>query len=290
MSKAFVYGLYYLQIAFRDSSGYMKGVQTIPNTVANNTTSHAYLLPDPVDFTHPAPTFELATDRGGQKIRAQADLGASDLGEGSFTLSEFDDIFHAYVRGVTVDTATVSGWRQVAASINTVTAPNFFLMATTKTQIVSSTGSSTTRYKSWVYPNVQIRPAYPNLSQNGGVNPNPVAYTFVPSTGSRAMDGRLFSATAMAATDNMDTFYIIESDSPLAATMYTKDAAATTFVLGYRPTTSDATGAATNSITNNGSTLVVTSVSTTTGVVTLAAAGTAAHIVNVLYETNFVAI
>lgn len=290
MSNAFVYGLYQIQIAARDNNGYMKGSSTTPNSVANNTTSHAYRLPQPVDFTHAAPTFETVTDRGGQKIRAQADLGASDYGEGSFTLSEFDDAFHALIRGTTVDTSTVSGWRQVASSVNTVTSPNLFLMATTKAQIVASDGSSTTRYKSWIYPNVQIRPAFPNLSMNGGVNPNPVAYTFVPSTGSRAMDGRLISAMSMSVTDNMDMFYIVESDSPLAATMYTKDAAATSFILGYRPTTSDATGAATNSITNNGSTLVVTSVSTTTGVVTLAAAGTAGHIVIALYETNFVAI
>lgn len=290
MTTDFQYGMYYIQVGFRDSNGYFKGIQTVPDTVADNTTSNSYVLFNPVDFTHPAPTFELATDQGGQKIRAQADLGASNFGEGSFTLSEFDDTFHAYIRGVTVDASTMSGWRQVGGSINTVVAPHFFLIASMQIQVVATDGTSTSKWSHWVYPNVQIRPAYPSGSQSGGVNPNPLSYTFVPSTASRGLDGRLFSATSMALTDDSDTVYRIQSANAIAATMYTKDGATTTFTLGYRPSTSDATGAATNSITNNGTTLSVTTVNTTTGVVTLSAAGTASDIVIVVYETAFTAI
>jgi hypothetical protein len=287
MSSDFQYGMYYIQIGFRDTSGYFKGQQTVPDTVADDTTSNAYVLFNPVDFTHPQPTFDLATDQGGQKIRAQADMGASDYGEGSFTLSEFDDVFHAYIRSVTVDATTVSGWRQVGSSINTVVAPRLFLIASMQVQVVASDGTTSSKWSHWIYPNVQIRPAYPNGSQSGGVNPNPLAYTFVPSTASRGLDGRLFSATNMALTDDQDTMYRIESANAISACLYTKDGSTTTFTLPYLPSTSDATGAATNSITNNGTTLTVSSVNTSTGVVTLSAAGTASDIVVVVYETAF---
>jgi hypothetical protein len=67
------------------------------------------------------------------------------------------------------------------------------------------------------------------------------------------------------------------------------NAAATTTTLPYLPTSSDATGAATNSITVAGATTAVTSISTSTGVVTFASAPASAAIAVIAYPTAYVA-
>lgn len=291
MSKAFRYGLYYIQIGFRDSNGYFKGQQSTPDSVADNTTSHSYVCFNPVSFEHPSPTRTEWTDFGGQSIRAQKLGGVETLGSGTFTLSEYDNTLHSMIASTAVDSSTVTDWEQTPSNINAVNLPAFFLVVSTKSQIVNdTTGAVTDAWSHDVYPNVQIAITAPNASQSGGVNPQPVQFTFTPSFSGRRLDGRTFLLANPTVVGARDMRYNIKSDYPLAATMYTKDAIATSFILGYRPKASTATGVLNNSITNNGVTEAVTSVSTTTGVVTMSAAGTATHIVNVLYETEYVAI
>lgn len=291
MSNIFEYGLSYIQVGFRDSNGYFKGQQSVPDTVANNTTSHSYMCFNPVTFEHAQPTNTEWTDFGGQNIRGQKRGGVESLGSGTFTLSEYDTTFAAMINATAIDTTSVTDWKMTPSNTNATTIPAMFLIESRKGMIPDDvTGTITDKWSHWVYPNVQISVAPASASQAGGVNPNPTSFTYTPNFSNRRLDGRTFLAANTTVVGGKDMRYHYETDYPIAATMYTKDAVTTTFILGYRPKASIASGAADNSITNNGTTLVVTSVSTSTGVVTLAVAGTAAHIVVAVYETEFVAI
>lgn len=286
MSKDFLYGMYYLQWCFRDSNGYPMGTVTDPDNVADGTTTHSYLLSNPVEYTAPSPSFGRAIDRGGQTVRAQVDMGVTDFGEGSFSLSELDDTIWAYWNGSSVDSATVSGWRQVAMNVNNITAPPGFIIISTKAYDYENSANV---WSHWIYPNAQIRVTLPSASQSDGENPNPWELTLIPNTSNRTLTGHLFSATGMNVTQNTDIGYRVQTAKQIAITTYVVDAVPTqTFSLGYRPSSSLVDNSD-KVITQNGVTDSVTSVNTTTGVVTGSGLLQSEKIVAV-YETEYTAI
>lgn len=289
MASDFLYGLFYMQVGFRSSTGYFSGTETDPDNITPDTTTHALLLRGPVDYTPPDVTRDTATDQGGQKIRAQAQLGPSDFGTGTITLSELDDDFYTKIVNATVDAAIMSGWRQFPANINVVSPPRFYMIISTKAQTVTATLDSTDVWSHWIWPNVQFEPAMPSASQSGGVNPSPLEYTFTPSRSLRSLSGELFSIMAMSMEDNSDLMYRIQTPNPISATLWVQDAIAVTYTVGYRPTTNDV-AAASNSFTNNGVLTTPTSISVTTGVVVIPSAGTSGDNHLAVYETTFVAI
>jgi len=216
-------------------------------------------------------------------------MGVSAFGEGTIELSEFDDIFHSYITGGAVDSSTVSGWRAVGGNINKVTSPAGFLVVSAKAQVVNdTTGAVSDKWSHWIYPNVQVRPAYPNASQNAGVNPNSLSYTFVPSRATRGLDGLLFSATSLSMEEDSDLMYHLETDNPIAVTTYVEAATPDgSFTLAYKPLTteSDTTD---KKITANGAAATITSINTTTGAVVCSTATAGQRFVAV-YETAYIA-
>lgn len=287
MTQDFQFGAYYVQIAFRDSNGYPKGVQTDPNNVAVNTTMPMYLMKNIISFTPPTPTRELATDRGGQKIRAQADMGVSEFGLATLELSEYDDVFHSYITGSAVDTGSPSGWRQSAANVNQPTIPAMFLVASA--QVESISGSNiTNKWRHWILPNCQIRAAFPNVSQGAGVNPNPLSYEVVPNVSYRTLTGELFSITDMDVVDDNDLFYSIQTNYPIAVVSYTGTGVASpeTFTTAYLPRTNQAT-TSDKILTEQGVTDTITALSATTGILTTPTAGAAGNIYVLAHETNY---
>lgn len=280
-----VAGFYHAQIAFRNASGYPMGSDSTPDDVTNGETKHAYKLTGPVSVTAPQVTRELATFRGGQVILGQRAMGVSDFGSFELTLSAYDEQFNAYVSGSTVDTTTITEWAQSAPNSMNAALPQLILLLTAGFQ--DKDGAN--KYITYVYPNVQIAPVVPGASQDGGENPGALTYTVTPSASTRAVDGRLFSALNLNAAEKKEIVYAIRSDRPLSVTTHIQ-AAATSFVLGYRPTSSSTSGDR-NSVTRNGANALssVTSINTTTGAVVFTG-GSAGDIWVALYETDFVAI
>lgn len=285
-TNGLVAGIYHMWIAFRDSSGYPMGQNTTPNSPSNGSTYHAFKCKHPVQYTPPTPTRELATRRGGQAWRGQRDLGISDLGLATIQTDSFDEQLHAYISGSSVDTSTMSGWHMTSQNAQNPDLPSFVLGLS----IGFTTEDGSNEFLTAIYHNVQIRPRVPGASQSGGENPNPTEYEIVPNTSSRTGIGRLYSATSLSVTENNDVMMMIRYTSPIFVSTFIGNNSATTATFAYRPVSSDATGAATNSITSNGSTLAVTSVSTTTGVVTFASAPASAAKVVLALPTNYVAI
>lgn len=285
-TSGLVAGLYYAWVARRDSNGYPMGTLTTPDAPVAGSTYSAYFLQNPVTYSPAAPTRDVATLRGGQKVGQKRDLGVSDYGNAQLVLADFDEGFHALVSGSSVDTTIMTAWTTTTQNARNAALPQLILGIV----VGFTTASGSIQYATMVYHNVQIQPVMPGGSESGGTNPNTLTYNIVPNISSRTGLSRLFSASSLSATDNSDVMTIYRYTSPIYVTTFIKDASTTTFIFPYRPVSSDATGAASNSITNNGSTLAVTSVSTTTGTVTLAAAGSSGDIVVAALPTNFVAL
>lgn len=285
-SAGHISGFYHAQIAFRDSAGYPMGQDSSPDTVTDGETKHAYKLTGPVEATAPTPTREIATFRGGQKVLGQRATGVTDFGTFDLTLSAYDETFNAYISGSTVDVTTASELAQTAPNTLNPDPPQLFLLLTMGFQDTAGTN----KFITYIYPNVQIYPAVAGITQAGGENPNALTYTVVPSISTRSASGHLFSALGLNLTDNREIVYAVRYNAPVSITTYIQAAAATSFVLGYRPVSNDA-GGTINVFTTNGVTshANVSGVDTTTGVVTITAA-TASDKWVALYPTNFVAI
>lgn len=284
-TQGHISGFYHAQIAFRNSNGYPMGNDPTPNTVSNGDTKHAYKLTGPVEATAPAPTREIATFRGGQKILGQRATGVSDFGTFEVTLSAYDETFNAYISGSTVDVTTASELAFSAPNSLNPDPPQLFLLLTAGIQRTDGTNE----YITWIYPNVQIYPAQAGMTQAGGENPNALTYTVVPTTSTRSASGELFSGMSLSLEDDKETVYAVRYSSPISLTTYIQDTDATSFTLGYAPV-SDAADGSVNVFTTNGSDAAsdVSGVNTSTGAVTISAA-TAGDIWVALYPTNFAA-
>jgi hypothetical protein len=274
-----------LQVATRSNAGYPMGVLTDPENPVAGTTSSARVLSGLRELTPPQSTVEKAFGKGDNKVYGQMVLGVSDYGTGTFQLSHEDEVFDTLIRRAALDTTLATDMVITPENASRVDPPPMFMIATQRTQLLD--GSFW--YRNRIYNNVQITNSQKSpINQTGGDTPSPLQYEFTPSLSLRTITGKLYSATTLVVEENSDTCLTIRSLYPLALTTFIKDAVATTFTLPYKPIYSGATGAAQNIITNNGVTLPVTSVNVSSGLVTLAAAGTSGHIVVVLYQTNFI--
>lgn len=278
----YISGLFHAWVATRNTNGYPMGSDTTPNVVANGETKNAYKLIGPVEAAVPAPTRDIATFRGGLTILGQRAMGVSDFGSFDLTLSGFDETFHAMVSGSTVDVSTHT---ELA-----ITSPNFANASLPQLILGLSIGLQTdggdNQYLTVVFHNVQIAPALPTAGQDSGVNPRPLVYTVTPSLSNRTGWGMLYSATGLGVQNNTDVCAYVRYTHPMMLATYIDNGAATTFTLSYRPVSTNATNT-TNIVLRNGAKVNPTSISDTTGVVTITAA-TAGDIWTVLYPTNFI--
>lgn len=287
----FIHSPKYLQAAFLSSAGYAMGQQTSPDSVSNGVTTSPLLLRNLMLSTDAEPTRDTITEYGGSEVRQQGFVGVSDFGSGTFQLSSRDATFESYFKGTTVDTATITGHRMVADNTNQVVVPKMMLLFTFRNDDRDDTTTPPTITPRYISRLVfaQVTKGALSVQQGGGVNPNPLSYSFVPSPAYRIHTGDLFTTTGMTVVNNSDTGITIEHTNPISFTTFTEASSpAGTFITGYRPLTDQAT-TSDKRLTKNGSSASITTLSTTTGVITFTA-GTAGQIFILVYETNFVAI
>ena len=296
MAKQFIYSPLYVQLAFRNSNGYPMGQLTTPDSPTPGTAGIVYapyLMKNIVSFEGFSPTRAVAVDLGGSKIRAQADVGVESFGSGTLTLSERDDVFESFITASSVDSSTVSGWRDSGSNVNNIIAPAFFLIITTKADVIDESTTPPTitkQYVHFIFPNCQITKANSgSAAQGGGTNPNPLAYTILPSPAYRALNGLPFSSTTMALADNSDVSYVSQTPQPIMVATYVEGSSPDgAFIMPYRPlsTQADTTD---KKLTLEGVAVSFTTVNATTGAVT-ATAGTANQIFVAIAETAYQAI
>lgn len=274
-------GFYLAQWMARDSNGYPKGVSTTPDSVSNGSTHHAYVLTGPVEATEPTASYDSATAHGGMKQLGRIELGLQDMSPFNLRLTHFDPVFDGYVSGLAPETTN-------GGTANVITTPNHNRATPPQGILALTSGYQTTagvnRFRTRFFLNVTMRRLPGSITQAGGENPQPVTYLVTPSQSLRTPFG-LFSGFSSPPEDNSDYYVDFLSTYRPAITTYIDDGTATSFVVGYRPATSDNDNSI-NVFSKNGADAAsqVSAFSTTTGAATITA-GSAGDIWVAVYGT-----
>lgn len=286
MAKGNVAGLYTAQI-FITYNGYSYGQIADPANVAAGTTSHAYLVRDPIEASIPEVTRAEATFRGGGRTFGKMQLGVEEIGSFPVQFAAYDPTVFALCGGSSVDTTSVSGWTISGPNNSNPELPQVGMILTSRYQ---SRVDGTNKYLNYLFPIGQLVLQSPALTQEGGVNPSPVRGTFTPTFSTKFPNGVGFG-TNQDFYNNETDHVLIETNFPLAMTTFVADDSDTTFDVGYLPQYSTVTSGNTNNwFAENGATSAPTSISTSDGAVVIPSA-TANDIWVVLYQAqkNFTA-
>ena len=278
-----------LQVMFRNSDGYPQGQDTTPDVKATPQTDSAYLVDGVIDVTPNTPVYPRVTNQGHGVIINKTPVSASDYGSPTFQLSQRDETLESFISASTLDLATNTARAQRGDNVTRTTFPTFMVVM----GMLVTLENGTEHWDHYIFPKCTIlKQTEAAAGQITGdvTNPNPLAYVLDLSISTRDVDGMLFSAKTVALTGNQDARFFRRAAKRLAYTTWTADGIATTFVLGYRPTSTDATGSAENNHTLAGVQAAVTSVALATGLVTVTGAGSDEDIHNMEYETDFEAI
>lgn len=275
-------GMAYGQAWLRGSDGFAYGV-TGENTTGD-TTMHAHLMRYMRSANVPEPSRVVTQLTGGNRWLGSVAFGINDVGTFNMILSNLDGVLNALAGGSLVDQTTNSRWSRFSNNENLADPPQMGLLFTALFQSREDGSDGTNYYVNYIIPNCQITPKFGPMSHQSEQD---ITYEVNPSMASGEPHGLPFGAN-LGLKDNKAVMYAIVTPKPLGLTTYIADGTETTFVLGYRPTsTVVASGSAANEMVLNGSVTALDSVVTSTGVATLASAGSDGDLVGVLYETDF---
>lgn len=279
-------GLSALQLSTMDSTGFWTGqAGTAP---ANATVSSAYYTrlisggtPQPRDQN-------IVEFEGGNGIVGQLAFGTRTLTSFDVTTDHIEPDMIALAVGGLVDQSSNDRWTIFSNNPTKVRLGNIGIMITQEYQSQDDATQGNTRYLTCVIPIATVTFQWGGAAYQAK---SPSTLTITPTTAGKFPNGVAFGANQTWEGNETDHFFII-TDNPVAYTMFIADGADDTYVTGYRPSSSIVTDA--NTTANwqavNGTATAPSSVNTSTGVVTLAAAGSAADKVGVIYETGFIAI
>ncbi len=287
MTRGNIYSLERAWFSRVNSAGIATGQLDPDSPGSAPLTSSAYLLNGPITLTTAKPTYAKAEFKGGGRYEGRADLGIDAMGDATISVSQYDPAFNALTQGGLVDTTSLTN-AEISSSNHMHPSPvTGVFCGIGRLQKRSSVGND---YFHIIYPLCQLRPSDPDFTQEGGTNPSAITYTITPQSGTTFPVGIAFGAN-QSWYDNTEFAYHILSSNPYHLTSWLQDGVAVTFVTGYRPTSSVVTsGTTTNWVARNAVATAPSSISTTTGLVTMAAAGTASQYTVIMYQTQFVAI
>ncbi len=280
-----------LQIMFRNASGYPQGQDTTPDVKSTPQTDSAYLVNGVISVDPGTPVYPRVVNQGSGLIINKTPVSANDYGTPTFQLSQRDETLEAFLSGSTLDLATNTARAMRGDNVTRTDFPTFMVVM----GILVTLENGTEHWDHYIFPKctlVKQTEAAAGQITGDVTNPNPLTYALDISLSTRDVTGMLLSASTRALNGNQDARLFTRAASRLAYTTYTADGSATSFILGYRPINTDATGAAENNITIAGVQQAVTSVTAATGVVDITSpgAGSDADIYVVEYETDFIAI
>lgn len=273
-----------------DDDGYAMGTLANPNSPSVNTVYSPHLIPDPVSFSGVQVARRIVRDVGGTSNRGSVDIGSGEAQDGSFQQSNYDVDFHNLVTGTATDNSIMPGFQLNSPDIDAKPATiGFMTCEGFHDRLDGAASYGNPKYLSRIYLRTQFSPRGMQASQNDGTNPNPVDWTFSAQKGSVLPNGLAISATALGLTGNTGYYVQAITDYPLHMVTWVANGSATTFTLPYLPIYDDEDNAANNIITKNGAKTAVTSVNTSSGLVTLTAAGDSGDVWVVIYKTNYAA-
>lgn len=280
MARGGIAGFYKALFFFRDSSGYATGIQS---TLANGSTSSAYVADFPraagITPTNPT-TLEF---QGGDRVWRRVIFGNKLTPSFVLTLGDVDTSLVTLVTGSSTNTA--NSYRTLFSDNPNRSAPRVMGCAL-MSRFANSDGSDT-----WItqwFPTCQVIWQVAGRNYQGATDIN---VTVQPVMTSKAVTGQVFGSSGLnmgLEGDQTDNYFEL-SAYPLQLVCFRADGAATTVTSTYRPISTVVTvNASPNPMYKNGTATALSSVVTTTGVHTLAAAGTAADMHVIVGETEYV--
>lgn len=262
---------------------YMGG--TAGTALAVNETTHAYVVESIRDFTPSGGELTTVVFEGGDKRLGTMQFGDTGKTGFTFTLEDIQNSLITALHGTAVDTTSNSEFEQFStyASAASAVAVGVGVITTLKDR-----DSGAKKFRTTIFPSCSIVFS----SQYGGFQgKNTIQASVSVSPSSYHPLGTALSAMSMSLPDNQCDAFEMITDNRLHMTAFRSNAAATTFVTGYRPLSTTVTlNASPNWFARNGTDQALDSIVTTTGVATMAAAGTSGDMNVLIYETNYVAI
>lgn len=283
-ARGSVVGMEHAQVWLVDNDGYAMG--DVGDGAPAGTTTHALLLDNPKSAQVPNPARVVTNLTGGNRWRGQVQFGINEIGTFPLVMAELNGYLHALAGGSSQDITTNARWRMFADNLNRGILPQVGLMLTTIWQSREDGSDGVNLYVNYIIPRCQIQPgAAPMAYQAEGE----VTYNVSPTFATHQPNGSPLSATAMNLRKNKTVMYVVVTPKPIAITTNINAAEpVTTFTLGYLPSGSEVTlNDSPNHFAIAGTLTALSSVSTTTGVATKAAAGTALAKQVILYETDY---
>lgn len=294
----FYYKAQRVYIAKRDVNGYAKGQLANPDSVdvsSNSVESSALIINTPVTFTPPAVTRAEYKDKSGGQLWQTIDGGVDDIATGTLVFSRESSALNTLVASLGTDTTQSTSFEQGGVDPTVQQLNNLWIGFERLVSDYDGTTFTTGRPSIEWYAGTLSLPTRPEANNNTGINPQSLTYVLTAQRFSKFLTGGLLSAITNAAYQSGSTLvHKMDVVYPNAAGIIVHtavmDGTDTSFTLPYRPLSNSATTGAGNLIFKNGTATAVTSVNTTTGVVTLAAAGASGDIWEFIGPTNFVAI
>lgn len=275
--STFMAGLYNGVIGKRDQNGYAKGTLASPNagTSGDSVVTHALFIEHPVQVDAPTGERIRVDEFSGQKPRGVMDLGAGPMQAFNTIFARNDESLNAIADGSATNTTQISGVTQGGENIIPETLNDMFQFWTMGGQLVSDTGVRSSIYGHWWYPYVTMSLVPTGIAQqtSSAQNPNNATYSSNPNLSTKLPTGGLLSELSVGYTENV-RHKMRSTEKLWMVTTAIMDGTDTTIQLLWLPKYSDASTGGRNLIMKNGTATAVTSVNTTTGLVTLAAAGT----------------
>lgn len=275
-------GAFEAQYGRRSSAGYMLGTSPTPDSPGTNFTTHARRLRGFVEVSELQYTVAEVDFYGGMHPLGKLQIGVDTVSGFQLTLAGHDQTLKALATDSTVDVTTYDDSTVEAPNTNKGDLPQGMLCLSCKAQLVDGTND----WLHILYNNVQMRPLNPRMSSQTGRNPNPGIFQVTATQATRAMTGVLLANYDIDVEESSDYYILLRTKNRIAFTTFVHNGVAATFQLGYKPVATDATGEGKNRYAKNGTIGSVTSVSTT-GLVTMTAAGTSGDVSTMAYDTAF---
>jgi hypothetical protein len=280
----------YMTVMKRTTDGYPAGSAADPESLTNDTTYDAYLVKHTVSFDPGVAANPRVRDVSGGTVRSSQFLPKTDLGLPVIVLSQEDEtLISTFMKNNAVDVSYNTAWAIRDDNPGQSVFPDLIVGLHAYVQRVESSGI-VNYWDNWFYLNCQLQEASAGVIQQitGDVdNPSPLTYNLAISNSDRSVFGTLISALGTSNETGEAALQQVRSLKRIHTALYVDDGVAGTATLGYRPTSSEITGAAENNVTKNGTQTAITSISTTTAVAVFTA-GAATDKWVFCPQTNFV--
>lgn len=260
--------------------------QLDPDNLVNDSTSSLYRATGVISANLPTPTSEKITFTGNSTLLGEVIVPPIDLGESTITLSVTDNTLYTLFTGHSEDTTTVDGWS--ISALNTLTPNLRRIMCVISVNLLSqdTATQSTKGTVSYIIPSIQVRGNIGELNNATGENPITTTLTIAAQKANRFPGGNAFGSN-QSWYNNEEIMYWVATQYPLSYTAYIQDGVTTTYNTAYQIVDATVTDGNQRAMhTQNGTITAPSSMTASSGAVTLGAAGTAGQIAASFYETD----